>query len=98
MAKMPARYYENPFMVSTKIDTTLHTIPSMSNANVYIDARESGYTPIGIVGYVLNADVATIRIIRISSSTEAQIVIGNPTSASININDIRLQILYQKVS
>lgn len=96
--KSPARYYENPFRVSEKTDTTSYTVPSMSSTNILIDVSISGYIPIGIVGYMTNESTATIRGLRMRSSTEAQIIIGNPTSASINITDIRLQILYQKVS
>jgi len=95
--KNPVEFYENPFMVSTKIDTTLHTIPSMSGVSIFYDVSISGYIPIGIVGYVVNDYTVTIRGVRMSGSTEAQIVIGNPTSASINITDIRIYILYQKV-
>lgn len=95
--KSPARYYENPFMVIEKRDTTSHTIPSMSDSNITYDVSISGYIPIGIVGYITNSSTATIRGVRMINSTEAQIVIGNPTSASITISDIRLRVLYQKV-
>lgn len=97
MAKMPTEYHENPFMVSEKKNTTSYTIPSMRDSNITYDVSISGYIPIGIVGYITNSSTATIRGVRMSNSTEAQIVIGNPTSASITINDIRLRVLYQKV-
>ena len=81
------------------VEKNIGNITMSANASGYLSVsvnNETGYTPIGIVGYTANGTASSaIQEFRVSNG-KAYIYLMNLTSASKTVSNITLSILYIK--